>query len=245
MFLDDVTVTHDGDTSRVEYRGIVCTVQPNESRRAAIDRAAGALFLARGLDAIREAERVLEQRKALDAWSYSLPANLAHEYADFPGQSVTFSHPSRAGALHMCRKAFVGAGVILVPHDDSHMDETDRGIAFNIRKARAEYPGPVSGDFVRLPSGRVRRICGIGFNGETFGLTDGGSFGINASLRAGGGASYSGGLDWQDGWTLARLHATGETGKGRFWFFSHGRPAAGGGVDVAIDCRIWELRGES
>ena len=38
-----------------------------------------------------------------------------------------------------------------------------------------------------------------------------------------------------------RFKPTGETTKGRFWFFSHNRAGAGREVDVFLPCRINEL----
>lgn len=166
--------------------------------------------------------------------------------------SVDLPEDPDAGARHMCRRWFVNAGLIVTPVDNCHLDNTDRAIAGRLEDARRALPGPRVGDFVQLPEQvqPVMRICGLGFDGERFGLTHGGSFSLPA-LRAPAvdparesTAGYSGGLDWRDGWRLDRLEDTGHIARARFWFFSHGQPGAGCGVDVALDARVFRLRDE-
>jgi hypothetical protein len=64
-------------------------------------------------------------------------------------------------------------------------------------------------------------------------------FGGSFSTHEGGGVSMSGSLN--PAWLWESFEDTGETQRGRFWFFSHNMAGAGRGVDVFLTCRIYKL----
>ena len=243
--LDDVQVTHlEGDRAEVRLRDTVCTVQPNPHKQRA-DRLLALAYdnesrTPEGPDleaATLARYRAQEAARGHDAYTYTLPT----------GES--YSHPDKRGALHMCRKWFVEAGIVLVPFDHSHMNADDRTRAHELHRARDRMTGPRIGDFVQL-AGQVRpvtRICGFGGAGKSFALTSGGSFSLPAlgSQLTHDWAGYSGGLDWRPEYQPAGLIDSGRQEMGRFWFFSGGRMAAYGGVDVALPCRVYTLEGDS
>ncbi|WP_412506166.1 hypothetical protein [Roseovarius sp. SYSU LYC5161] len=244
MMLDDVTLTTDGDRDRIEYCGTACTVQPNPRYGEAVRKLTANMMTRPGMtrgEARRRAER------EIDAWSFSVPRP-AGDDPDNTGPR-TFTAPTRATARHHCRRWFVDAGIITVPTDNAHLDATDRAVAGRLEDARRRMVGPRVGDFVMLPgqAAPVTRICGFSFDGERFGLTHGGSFSLPAlgapardpALEAR--AGYSGGFDWCDEWRLDRLADSGQIVRGRFWFFSHGQPGAGRGVDVSLDAQVFDL----
>jgi hypothetical protein len=241
--LDDVRVTElDGGRAEVRLRDTVATVQPNphklEAERA-LERALRVEAMARpgpDLERAKEARyRAQQWARSHDAWTYTT------------GHGETFSHPDRRGALHMARKWFVEAGIVLVPFDHSHMNPGDRLRAVKLQEARDLIAGPRWGDYVQLP-GHVRavsRICGISHDDARFGLTGGGSFSLpgDAAQLTPHWESYSGALDWDSAYRLDDLEDAGRHEMGRFWFFSGGVMAAHGGVDVALPCRVYLLKG--
>lgn len=255
MYLDDVEVNQTENGATVSYRGTVATVQPNAATARRIALAEERARWAPNEKAKVKARQALDHIAQDDAWSYTLPPNLNPFKPAAEDGSITLSHPTKAGAIHMARKAFVEAGIITVPHDNAHLDEVDRAIAGRLEDSREMMPGARVGDYARHPSGRVQRICGfggssIGKAGEPdtrVGLTDGGSYALPRLRKPASGAvgaSYSGGLSWDDAWTLGRLSDSGERVKGRFWFFSHGQPGAGRGVDCALTCRVFDIAGD-
>jgi len=223
--LQDVTCRHlDGDRAEIFLGDTVATVQPNPLRLAAIEAAR------------RAGECETKAARVHDAFVYTTP------------DGATYSHPSKAGALHMCRKWFVEAGLVLVPFDHSHMNPADRARAHDLARARAKITGPRCGDFVQIEGRGLQRICGFGFTDSSrFALTPGGSFSLPSDPAKLGPdwESYSGGLDWSPEYIRADLMDSGRYVMGRFWFFSGGRMAAGGGVDVALPCRVYRLKGDS
>jgi hypothetical protein len=145
-----------------------------------------------------------------------------------------FSHPSEYGCEIAIRRFFIEAGIIQIPADNSHLDDENKVIAARIAAAYgAKQDRPRVGDFIRIPGRGLHRFC---FAHE-FGMqtTPGGSFYVGTC----GGVDYSGSLDRCK--LYERFKPTGETIKGRFWFFSHNRPGAGRGVDIFLDCRVYDL----
>lgn len=94
--------------------------------------------------------------------------------------------------------------------------------------------GPRVGDFVKLPSGDVRRFTHDW--GEEIQITPAnclGSFNIDGGL-----CDYSGSLD--PGIKKEFLRFTHTYKLGRVWFFKDGIAAAHQGIDADIPCRVFE-----
>ena len=161
-----------------------------------------------------------------DQWRYRLSG------ADGPRYAC--SHPTEHGCQIAIKRHFINVGLVSVPEDNSHLDDEDQLIAAEIFcNWNARVAKPRVGDFLRRTDGSLKRFCND--TGDGMQTTKGGSFSIGRY----GGVSYSGGLDAPIMWE--RFKPTGETTKGRFWFFSHDRAGAGRGVDVFLPCRIYEL----
>jgi hypothetical protein len=110
----------------------------------------------------------------------------------------------------------------------------DRELLFN------RNTGPRVGDFVRLADGTLHRFTHDWSPKHGIQITSSldpaqGSF----HLSRVGLASYSGGLD--PCIPYARIRDTGEKRKGRFWFFHHDYATAHNGVNVEIECRVYEV----
>lgn len=102
-------------------------------------------------------------------------------------------------------------------------------------------PGPRVGDYLRLPRlhprlGEWTRITHD--HGDL--LQTGGNAGSSYYLGAGGGVSYSGGLD--RGVIPGHLVPTADTRPGNCWFFDEGRSGAGRGVTFTVEWRVFDLR---
>jgi hypothetical protein len=161
-----------------------------------------------------------------DHWRYRLSGADGPRYA--------YSHPSEHGCQIAIKRHFVSVGLVKVPEDNSHLDDENQLIAAGIlANWEARTGRPRVGDFLRFPDGSMKRFCNDTGDGQQ--LTKGGSFSIGRFAEV----SYSGGLERPMMWE--RFMPTGETTKGRFWFFSHNRAGAGRGVDVFLPCRIYEL----
>lgn len=168
-------------------------------------------------------------RSGDDAWRFQFSHSTEKR-----GHRGPYSHPSEAGCQIAIRRWFLDTGLIPVPEDNSHLDELDQVIAAKIAAAYASNTGrPRVGDFVIFPDGSINR-CAYAWE---YGMQTckGGSF----STGTHGGVSMSGSLD--KAWLWESFEDTGETRKGRFWFFSHNLPGAGRGVDVFLSCRVYRL----
>lgn len=178
----------------------------------------------------------VEAERQHDRWQYILP------------NGESYSHPTRAGALHMARKYFVEAGIVLLPFDHSHLAAPDRAHAHDLTQARAALSVPLAGDFVQLPKQRIPtpRICGFsGITAGAFALSYGGSFSVPSKAAQVGPhwCSYSGALEWRPDYITERLTDTGRTLRGRFWFQSVDPTRGGDGIGVALPCRVWTFDG--
>ena len=103
-------------------------------------------------------------------------------------------------------------------------------------KARADLTGPRVGDWVRRPDGVETRITHV-FNFAEKLVQDGGVAGVSFYLLEDGHEIYSGGLD--PSFPASRLRFTGETKKGKVWFFDRDHAGAGRGVEFWIEERIF------
>lgn len=169
-------------------------------------------------------------RPGEDQWRFSLASPTTKYTSVGP-----FSHPSEIGCQIAIRRYFLDIGLIPVPEDNTHLDEVDRVIAATIERDygnRADRR-PREGDFAMMPDGSLRRCCHAHEHGMQ--TTFGGSF----STGKGGYVSYSGSLEPSTLWES--FEDTGETRRGRFWFFSHGQAGAGRGVDVFLTCRVYRV----
>jgi hypothetical protein len=118
------------------------------------------------------------------------------------------------------------------------MDERDTEI-LNVRQAaflaRTE---PKQGDFVRFADGTLRRISHVWFdeNGKASHIqtSHGGTFYVGEGYM-----SYSSGALFSS-IEAGKFTRTGEIIAGRAWFFHHDLACAGGGVDVIVNCPVWE-----
>lgn len=224
------TETPDGG-AEIRLGDIVAVVREHPARPERVRDHARRL-LARGYS--REAARAEAERQH-DKWQYLLP------------NGDSFSHPTKAGAVHMARKYFVESGAVLLPFDHCHMGALDVVRAQGLQRARGAHAVPLVGDFVQLADhvAPVARICGFGSSAPVFGLSYGGSFSLPSDPTQTGQAwaGYSGALDWRPEYRTARLVATGRTQYARFWFHSADPANGGAGVDAALACRVWTLDG--
>jgi hypothetical protein len=134
---------------------------------------------------------------------------------------------TRESAEHTI-KAYIGEGRGRILEG---LDEKDAQILADRIAARERIKGPRIGDVVDFDDG----TSGIFSHdwGDSIQWSEGGSIHLNA----GGGGSFSGGLNppiFKGG-----LIATGETRLKRFWFFHHGSAGAHRGVDVLVPCRVY------
>ena len=161
-----------------------------------------------------------------DAWTYDL--------ARINGKGGRYTHPTEHGCRLMIVQHLIDAGLIGPSEDNSHLDARNAEIAARAQAARDNFTGrPRLGDFVIMPSGKVERCCAAWDDGMQ--TTEGGSWHVSTS----GTCSFSGGLNASQLWESFK--PTEETRLGRFWFFSHGQPGAGRGVDVFLPCRVYRL----
>jgi len=111
----------------------------------------------------------------------------------------------------------------------------ERLAAFN------SHPGPRVGDYLRLPrlDERADEFTRFTHKWDDT-IQSGGHEGGGYYLGAGGGCSYSGGLD--PGCQLADLVPTDQTREGSVWFFDCDISGAGRAVYFKIPCRVFELR---
>ena len=86
-----------------------------------------------------------------------------------------------------------------------------------------------------MPDGRMKRFC---YN-HGCGLQTTNALQASYHMTERGHVSYSGGLDAME--LREFLTDTGETRRGRFWFWHHGLPGGGRGVDGWADCKIYRL----
>lgn len=126
------------------------------------------------------------------------------------------------------------------------MDDFNKGILSERQRARLQRREIMQGDFIRKGDklARVTHVWqgdGIPTDKATAQTTvfsddgEGGSFYLSSC----GACSYSGSLE--SGVRLDHLRDTGETLKGRCWFFHHGISGGGRGVSGEVLCRVWEL----
>lgn len=169
-------------------------------------------------------------REGDDQWRFKLAG-----WSEKTGGVGPYSHPTETGCQIAIRRYFLDIGLIPVPEDNTHLDEIDRVIAATIEHdyGQREKDRPRVGDLVLMPDGSEHRCCAEWKYGMQ--TTKGGSF----STGKGGYVSYSGGLDPAALWES--FEDTGETKRGRFWFFHHGMAGAGRGVDVFLTCRVYRL----
>ncbi|MEM9524068.1 MAG: hypothetical protein AAF982_08760 [Pseudomonadota bacterium] len=145
-----------------------------------------------------------------------------------------YSHVSERGCRIMIIRHLVKAGVMGAPEDNTHLDARNAEIAAETETAREAMTGkPRVGDFVIMPDGTLERCCHAWPDGMQ--TTHGGSFHVSTD----GHSSFSGSLNRSRIWEYFK--DTGETRRGKFWFFSHGRAGAGRGVDVFLPCRVYRL----
>lgn len=168
----------------------------------------------------------VEAGKGCDRWRYTLPM--------LSGKGGTFSHPTEHGCKIAIVRHLIEANLIETPDDNGHLDERNRAELALIESAHAAFTeGPRIGDFVIMPNGNLERCCNANSHGMQ--TTYGGSF----SISKGGQASYSGSLNKSRLWEYFK--DTGETKRGKFWFFSHGIAGAGRGVECYLTCRVYRL----
>tara|TARA_R110000868_G_scaffold102049_6_gene280987 strand:- start:1124 stop:1852 length:729 start_codon:yes stop_codon:yes gene_type:complete len=174
---------------------------------------------------LRERPAGMDPNTSFDSYLYKLSTG------------ETFSHPSAHGCQIMIKQHFVAIGAIVIPDDNSHLDDRDTLIwAENVAAFNARGPGrPRVGDFLEMPDGQITRIC---MNHDDGAQT---TKALLASYHMGssGHASYSGGLDPSQLYDYMKLQP--ETKRGRFWFFHHRAPGAGRGVEAWTDCRVFKL----
>lgn len=170
----------------------------------------------------------LDPRQSWDGWRYRLPAINGPQFGPY-------SAPSEKAAQIAILNHLVDSGLMAPDENNGHLDARNAEIAAEILAAWNAHDGkPRVGDFVRMPNGMLRRCAHAWDDGMQ--TSDGGSFSITKT----GQASMSGSLYPSQLWEY--FHDTGETKKGRFWFFSHGIAGAGRGVDFFLPCRVYELR---
>jgi hypothetical protein len=120
------------------------------------------------------------------------------------------------------------------------LDEQDTATLAELVARHVEREGPRVGDFViwREQDGeRVYRRISYDW-GEDVQTSDGGSFHLGRH-----GVSFSGSL--HPAIPTADLVDTGETREGPVWFFHHGMPGAGRGMDVVAPFRVYAYVGET
>lgn len=112
-------------------------------------------------------------------------------------------------------------------------DEIDQSILDRIMVAREQIHGPRIGDFVRFVTGELERFShDYGDQLQTSPVWAGSFF-----LHDNGEMGFSGSLNPsipKDSLTL-----TNEVMNGRSWFFHHGWPGAGRGVDFQVPNRVY------
>ncbi|AWY09443.1 hypothetical protein vB_RpoS-V16_07 [Ruegeria phage vB_RpoS-V16] len=127
------------------------------------------------------------------------------------------------------------AGLPLAAYLNQHLRGHRLSLAY-LDAARAAWEGrdgPRVGDYVRETGGGFSRFT----NDTGTGLQAGGGRG-SFHISRGGFASYSGGLSASI--PRDRLHGTGETMNGEFWFFLDGFAGAHRGISVQMPCRIYQ-----
>jgi len=116
---------------------------------------------------------------------------------------------------------------------NSKLDNKDKEILEKCFTNRQNLKGPQVGDYI-LKGDKLHRFS---HNWGESGLqtSPGGSFYLENS----GYGDFSGGLDPTV--PLDKIKETSTQKLGIFWFFHHGFPGQGCGVNVEIPCRVYEL----
>lgn len=157
-----------------------------------------------------------------------------YELEQINGKGGTYSHVTAQGCKIAIVRHLIDAGLIEIAEDNGHLDDRNRVELALIEGARTDRTDkPQVGDFVIMPNGNLERCCNATRHGMQ--TTEAGSF----NVMRGGSASYSGGLNKPRLWEY--FIPTGETKRGKFWFFSHGIAGAGRGVDCFLPCRVFRL----
>lgn len=97
---------------------------------------------------------------------------------------------------------------------------------------RKKLPGPLVGDYVKMPNGDLERFSHDW--GSDIQTTKAGSF----HLHHGGLAEFSGGLN--PAISKQKITPTGETKEAWFWFFHHNDVRAHNGVHFKIEVPVYE-----
>ncbi len=113
------------------------------------------------------------------------------------------------------------------------MDAINTEILASAKSARTAHTDPLVGDWVRFVDGSFRRIAYVWGDGDYQTELGWG----HIFLCPSGNGDYSGSLYSA---FQAQLTDTGETRPSAFWFFSHGLPRAGNGVEFQIPAKVWQ-----
>ena len=123
-----------------------------------------------------------------------------------------------------------------------NLDERDNDILRERQIAFTARTKAKPGDFIRFPDGTIKRIAHVWTdeNGKAEDIQPTTGSGDISFYLGDGYMSYSGGLDQSIG--ACKFTRTGETMKGRAWFFHHDYAQAHNGIDVMVDCPVWEVK---
>ena len=117
------------------------------------------------------------------------------------------------------------------------LDTRNLSILEERARAYANRTGPRVGDFVQMPDGILLRFTHDWTNDIQTTHKD---FQADASFYLGhSGVSFSGALDFPI--LKSKLHDTGETRPGTFWFFRNNFTRAHNDTAVTIPCRVWSV----
>lgn len=118
------------------------------------------------------------------------------------------------------------------------LDSVNSQILAKRTESFEKLQGPRVGDYLQTESGYLRFTHDWG---DCIQVTCP-RFGNGSFYLSDFGASYSGCLD--PAISKSKLIDTGRIRPGRFWFFNHDMARAYNGIEVTVNCKVWNMKGE-
>lgn len=120
------------------------------------------------------------------------------------------------------------------------LDQQDQSILQARQASFTAIAEPKQGDFIRFANGTIKRIAHVWAdeNGKAETIQPTMYRGDSSFYLGDGYMSFSGSLN--TGIPAAKFHRTSETMPGSAWFFHHDYATAHNGVNVTVNCPVWE-----